>query len=415
MFKKRLNINSTILCKSENSSHICFENKFGGYELSNGLICFIKNAIINPSKWKDDGYQYKGPVDKSSRGMPILTNGFFKMNCKIKWTFTKFVYGYSSYINSWKYSEYQEKNIEELAPGKIIFFISRNQDSPNLFHGGSEFINAFSLMKIFEYNPQDIQVVFLESMNFGTNDPFYNLYKYVISGGKEPIHIRNVNKNFKISSGILIPINWDSPCFTSYNEPTCNSQTKTYYYLNQYIDRYMHISKFEDFKNSDKEIFYYPKKYNKEKNYTKFVTIQWRKVWPKGRTGQFRIIGNGPELAEKLSEKLTDDILIRLVNTASLPMEEQIAIMKKTDYLIAQHGAGLFLSIFLPIKSIVHEICHIKSMLALIRMSRLSGHLTYSNILSAQVSQLGGNEILFYEPSCFTNCIIDSMKKSGFL
>ena len=414
-FKKRLNINSTILCQSENSFHICYENKLGGYVVSDGLICMMKNAIMDPSKWKDDGFQYNGPVDKSSRGMPLLSDGFFNMKCDIKGNITKFEFVYSSYVNSWKYSEYQEKNIEELAPGKTIFFISRNQDSPNLFHGGSEFINAFALMKIFNYKPQDIQVIFLESMNFASNDPFFNLYKYVISGGNEPIHVRKLTKKYKISSGIHIPLNWDSPCFTYDNEPACNKPTETYYYLNQYIDKFLYISQFEDFRNLDDEIFYYPKKYNKEKNYRKYVTFQWRRVWPKGRTGQQRVIGNGPELVEKLSEKLPDDILLRLVNTASLPIEEQIAIMKKTDYLIGEHGAGLFLSIFLPIKSIVHEISHIGNMRALVRMSRLSGHLTYSNIITAQVYMIEGNENLFFDPSNFTNCIIDSMKKSGFL
>ena len=177
----------------------------------------------------------------------------------------------------------------------------------------------------------------------------------------------------------------------------------------------INIPKFEDFKNLDEEIFYYPKKYNKEKTYTKFVTFQWRRVWPKGRKGQQRIIGNGPELAEKLAENLPDDILLRLVDTASLPMEEQISIIKKTDYFIAGHGAGLFLSLFLPLKSVVHEILHRNNMPALVRMSRLSGHLTYSNVLRARIDRADGNENLIFDSNVFTNCIINSMKKSGFL
>ena len=52
---------------------------------------------------------------------------------------------YKTYFNSWNYN-YKKQNeaIEELAPGKTVFFISRNQDSPNLFHGNSEIINAIS-------------------------------------------------------------------------------------------------------------------------------------------------------------------------------------------------------------------------------------------------------------------------------
>ena len=51
--------------------------------------------------------------------------------------------------------------MDELAPGKIVFFISRNQDSPNLFHGGSEIFNVLSTMYLFNLDPNDIQVIFL--------------------------------------------------------------------------------------------------------------------------------------------------------------------------------------------------------------------------------------------------------------
>ena len=43
---------------------------------------------------------------------------------------------YTTYFNSWNYDyEIEKETLEELSQGKIIFFISRNQDSPNLFHG----------------------------------------------------------------------------------------------------------------------------------------------------------------------------------------------------------------------------------------------------------------------------------------
>ena len=48
--------------------------------------------------------------------------------------------------------------------------------------------------------------------------------------------------------------------------------------------------------------------------------------------------------------------MVRLVDTASLSFETQIALMQKTNYLLGIHGAGMFLSIFLPQNSIAHEI-----------------------------------------------------------
>ena len=107
----------------------------------------------------------------------------------------------------------------------MVFFISRNQDSPNLFHGGSEIFNALSMIYLFNLDPKDIQVVFLESIEIPyydedtpnnkdiPRDPFYILYKKMLSRGGEPIYIKNLKKKYKISKAIHVPINWDSPLF----------------------------------------------------------------------------------------------------------------------------------------------------------------------------------------------------------
>ena len=226
------------------------------------------------------------------------------------------------------------EELEELAPGKTIFFISRNQDSPNIFHGGSELINAISIMDLFDLNPENIQIIFLESITLN-NDPFYDLYKNIISRGGEPIYIRNLKKKYHISSAFHIPINWDSGTFITNNFLNCKYSTKTYKLLNDLVYKYMKIPNFKDNFISDKEIYYYPisviENYKSNIIFNKTVTIQWRKVWPKGRKGQYRILGNGQELADKLASNLPKNILIRLVDTASLSISEQISIMRKTD------------------------------------------------------------------------------------
>lgn len=165
--------------------------------------------------------------------------------------------------------------------------------------------------------------------------------------------------------------------------------------------------------STDNVVFYYPKKFDKSKQYKKYVTIQWRRVWPKGRKGQERILGNALELAEKLASQLPDDILVRLIDTASLPIEEQISIMKKTDYFIGIHGAGLVLSIFLPTESILDEI--LSNMPGLSSMSRLSGHKTYTNYISHSVKKIDDNENFFFDSNDFAKTIIQNMKLNGFL
>ena len=251
---------------------------------------------------------------------------------------------YSHYINSWNYDYKSNVKYEELAPNKTIFSVSRNQDSPNIFFGGAGIINALALIYYLGLKPEDIQVVFLESM-FLKRDPSYIFYKNLISRGGEPIHIRNLTKKYHVSNAIHVPIIWDTPLtYKFFKIPTCKYQSKTYYYLNKYINKYTNIPEFHDTMNYDNETFYYSKivKDPNSSIYTKFLIFQWRRQYPKGRKGQIGILVNGPEIVEKLVEKLPKNILVRLVDIARFSMVEQISIIRKTDYFLGMHRAGLF-------------------------------------------------------------------------
>ena len=423
MFDERIELGRNIICQSENSTHFCYKNTLHNYQSNKGVICKMKNFTLDPSKWQsDDDSDFKGPIDYKIKGFPLVSKGLFNIMCGTESQIDDYNNMYEFYFNSWNYTSNDTYNLmkepkyeELLSPDKTIFFISRNHDSQNLFHGGSGFLNAFALMKAFYINPEDIQIVFLESINI-TNDPFYELYKELISRGAEPVHISQLKKKYFISNAIHIPLNWDSPTFIFSEIPTCRKQTKTYDLLNQSVKEYMKIKKFQDSIGYSKEIFYYPKTIINpiSKIYKKYVTILWRRVFPNGRTGMQRIMGNGPELAEALSEKLPKTVLIRLVDTAQLDIKEQIAIMKKTDFLIAEHGAGLFLSVFLPPSAIVQEICHKDSINVLQLMSSLSGHVTYSDVITANVEIIDSNEVLFFDVKNFVKVILAHMKNNNF-
>ena len=415
------------ICNNEESNHICYQNsKFSYYNrisrIKYGVICLSHDFILDPSKSNQSNYIYKGPIDKLNRGSPILFKGFFNMKCQIKNRFKKNHMIYNNYFQAWNYSsEINDKDIKELAPGKTIFFISRNQDSPNIYHGISEIINAISIMYLLDLNPEDIQVVFLESMEL-KNDPFFDLYKLIISRGGEPIHIKSLNKKYHITSAIHIPINWDSPLFIELNipngYPVCKYSTQTYNLLNNLINKYIIIPAFKDSFVSDKETFYYPKSaiqnFKLNNCFNKTITIQWRKVWPKGRKFQYRILGNGPELADKLSSMIPKNYLIRLVDTASLSIIQQISIMRKTDYLIGVHGAGLSLSIFMPPQSVLYEILPKKNIKVLVLMSALSGHKIYSDIVKSTRKIINDNEVYYFDLNDFEEKVIKHLKEKGF-
>ena len=415
------------ICQNHESIHICYLNsKFSYYNkiaLSKyGIICQSKNIILNPLKSNQTNYIYKGPVDKTYIGAPILSKGFFNMNCEVLRNLRSYHKIYKNYFNSWNYDyKIEKEKIQELSPGKTILFISRNQDSPNIFHGLSELINTVCIMYLFNLKPEDIQVIFLESMKL-INDPFYVLYKRLISRGGKPLFIRDLKQKYHISSAVHIPINWDSPLFIKLpilkGYPDCKYSTQTYNLFNNLINKYIKIPNFKDSFVSDKNIFYYPESiiqnFKLNNTFTKSITIQWRKVWPKGRKNQYRILGNGPELADRLSSSLPNNYLIRLVDTASLSIISQISIMRKTDLLIGIHGAGLALSIFMPTKSILYEILPKENTKVLIIMSSLSGHKTYSDILQSEKKNINDNEYFFFNISEFIKKTMDHLRENNF-
>ena len=312
----------------------------------------------------------------------------------------------------------------------MVFLLSRNQDDPNLFHGGSEVINAVSMMYILNLEPKDIQVIFLESIEIPyyeeetpenkdiPRDPFYIIYKKMISKGGEPIYIKNLKKKYKISKAVFVPINWDSPLFIEVDTPECKTPTKTYQFYNDFVDKYLDIKPFKDKFITDNETYYYPesilRSHESNNSFDKIVTIQWRRVWPKNRKGQSRILNNGPQLANKLASVLPKNILVRLIDNAKLKMEDQIAMMRNTDYFIGLHGAGLSLSMFLPNNSIFHEIQHQKRTSVLSLMSALSGHKTYCEVIKSSVNNGDGNELISFDEDDFVNHVLNRMKENNF-
>jgi len=424
--KKILNSKPIVLCKSETTEHICFKNNLSFFQNKNGVICMMKNFFLNFSNWKQDGYVYNGPVNKKTKGEALISNGFFKIYCNIKGNISNYYDMYNKYFDSWEYIlNSQSKNeiykVTELSPGKVLFIINRNQDSPNLLIGGAGFINAFSLMFLLRIKPENIQVLFLESIKIN-NDPYYHLFKNIISRGGKPLYARDLDnkKIYHVSKAIYVPINWDSPVFCLTETPICLKISKTYKVLLKSIFKYMNIPEFFDGINFDKEIFLYPKSFNisKLKEYKKYMTIQWRKPWPKNRKNQERILGNGEEILEKLdSVLLKEKFLIRLVDTASLSFEKQISLMQKTDYLLGIHGAGMFLSIFLPQKSIAHEIKSRKRrtpnrpQIAGI----LSGHKYYSDFINVDIKNLDFQEKYFVDLNDLEKKVFKILTENNFL
>lgn len=84
-------------------------------------------------------------------------------------------------------------------------------------------------MHLLKLVPEKIQIIFLESKAIN-NDPFYDLYKNLISRVGEPIYIKNLKKKYYIKSVFHLPNNWDSPCFNNTEIQIVNTQLIHIYY-----------------------------------------------------------------------------------------------------------------------------------------------------------------------------------------
>jgi hypothetical protein len=172
IFSKRLDNGPITICDNNDSSHICYQNLNGYYNnifyKKNGVICKMKNIILDPGKSKQSNLIYNGPVDKSTFGFPYLSRGFFNIKCENPHMISNYFKFYYYYFKGWNYNyeNNKDENIEELAPGKTIFFLSRNQDSPNLYHGMGDIIATISMMEIFNITEDNVQI-------------FYFLFKYI--------------------------------------------------------------------------------------------------------------------------------------------------------------------------------------------------------------------------------------------
>ena len=107
--------------------------------------------------------------------------------------------------------------------------------------------------------------------------------------------------------------------------------------------------------------------------------------------------------------------MLRLIDTASLPIKEQISIMRNTDYFVGIHGAGLSLSIYAPKHCIYHEVLHSPNMNGLALFAALSGHKVYKDIIAADVREVDGNENIFFNVDEFANNVISHLKENNLM
>ena len=107
LIKRRLDNGPIEMCEGKKSKHVCYQNVKNYYNdifyMKNGVFCEMENIVLDPSKSRQSGISYLGPIDTSNFGMPLLRKGFFNAECNHKKFFFNYNNIYRTYFNSWNY------------------------------------------------------------------------------------------------------------------------------------------------------------------------------------------------------------------------------------------------------------------------------------------------------------------------
>ena len=408
-FKSLKESKSYVLCNGEKNKHICYYQTKFGFE-KGGVLCELENVILDPTKFK---YYSKCPNRRDT--YPEISDFFFNMNCKE--TNEKFLYhsDYYYYFKHWDYHYYSiDDKIEEIGKNKTVLIISSRHF--NIYHGILGVMNALSTMYIYGLEPENVQILLMEKCP-PEFDFYYPFYSELISRGGDIIFLNELDKNKKylIKHSINVPHIEDSPFFIYTGLLYCKYRTPPFKYLLHLISKYFFIPEFYDSLDYNDTIIRYStniKNVNDTK-YTKFVTIQWRKPFPPDRKNQGRLMGNGPELLNKLQAKMKDNVLVRLADTSYLSLNDQIALMLKTDYLVGIHGAGFTLGPYLSDEAIIHEISigHFNDMS--LSICGLSGHRVFKDSINGNIIKKNG-EYMYLNADEFVRAVLYTMRQVNF-
>ena len=247
-----------------------------------------------------------------------------------------------------------------------------------------------AMLMIYDIQPKDVVIFNIEKFNL-INDVYWQLYQFLISKGGKIINARDLDKSkrYLIKNAISVPKIIDSPYFIDTSQIRyllhCKTREKTFDFLHLLMKRTFEIPEFLDSTKFSPEILRYATNVDPlSQTYTKFVTIIWRKKYPVTRKRQYRIMLNGIELLEKLQERVKDNVLVRLADTARIKFETQLGLLQKTDHLVGIHGAGISLCIFKEKKGFFHEVNCKEEFKGALSFCSLAGHEISQDIIKSE-------------------------------
>ncbi|KAK3598068.1 hypothetical protein CHS0354_018009 [Potamilus streckersoni] len=325
-------------------------------------ICFIKSASIfrqvttkktqlkertelDINSWFDDIYATcEGNVVAYGHEFFILKNVrleqtnslLFAVPCRS--VDSKPYFFYSGYegtpMTEWMLSITRRKDSEELIKVEYTFTVAiKRTEAHNIYHTLTEWFNIFVLSKHFKFNPQKVDVIFLDDRPPGAMDEtWHTLYRRVY-------YAKNLPEPTVFKTLILSPIGYESPLRLPFLKKVEGIEEFSDYFL-------------QGFGINER----------KKLNCARLrVVIIWRHDYnshpERAEAGGtiFRKIQNEAEVLQQLKDSLPGHEIIDIL-LENMGMKQQLQLMAHTDVLIGMHGAGNAHALFLPSHAVLLEL-----------------------------------------------------------
>ena len=286
---------------------------YGGEDVTNVLKQRESNELLNPRK------------------------GFFQAECRFrpKYTFLKY-FSSKGNLPTWlkmvTFSRQRRRNPEVISNFTIL--IQRNEYA-NVYHSMNDIFNVFLLHIFFHKNPKDSVIIFADGHPKGHIDP---LWKKLFGQVRR---VRHLEKPTKFKDMVWPMMEKFSP-------------------LNLFdLKQVSYIDHFRTFVFGNYGIVPRSSPNCNDIN----ILFLWRHNYlahPRNPRGKLmRKIKNEDELLNH-TRLAFPTITFRAVDLAPLAIEEQLHLISKTDIIVAMHGAGLMLELFLPPRGGVIELLPLK-------------------------------------------------------
>ncbi|XP_060576003.1 uncharacterized protein LOC132733378 [Ruditapes philippinarum] len=293
---------------------------FTGYK---NLFAKLVNVLVDPrfARGKHGGENMSKVMNQAEEEeFYTLEKGFFNLPCTQQ---VKYEFGVDSHLNKWIETIELSTDFPNHYEAPQWTIAVQRYEYVNMYHTMTDWYNTFLVTKVFKLDPKNVTILWIDGHPAGGLDATWSTL------------FGDIRRIGEIRTPVLFPnmiwgiVGYDSPLDEHYLPEVAYLEEFRNFFLSK------HNIVPEDFPNCN------------QLN----ILIIWRRDYvahPRNPTGSVvRKIQNEDKLLKKIKSYFNGHN-VKGLQIDKLSMQDQLAIISKTDILIGMHGAGLSHTLFLP-------------------------------------------------------------------